>query len=205
MKEEDIREVCIDRLADHFDEEMDIFRTDANGVGYDKIESPIERMLYAALYTVVIENGGKFGSSIFLSPDDPAIFRRRPVKDLNFLGEINAGLFIEPQRKIGKYRVDFLIKYGAGAYSFEDGMRLVDKFKRVIVECDGHDWHETTEAERRSEKERDRFLQKSHVFTRKNGARYRVEGSKVLRFTGKEITDDPFKVAMEILDHVGLV
>jgi very-short-patch-repair endonuclease len=49
-------------------------------------------------------------------------------------------------------------------------------------------WHERTERERRYEKRRDRDL-----------ARH---GYHVFRFTGKEIMEDPGRVAIEVLGYV---
>ena len=80
---------------------------------------------------------------------------------------------IFPQFKIDKYRVDFLIKG--------------DK-NEVIVECDSQEWHERTERQRRIEKERDRYLQ--------------TKGYSIFRYTGKEIMEDTFLVALDILQHV---
>ena len=80
-------------------------------------------------------------------------------------------LAISPQKKFGKYFVDFLIE--------ED--------KPVIVECDSQTFHDRTEVERRYEKSRDRFLQK--------------QGIHVFRYTGKEIIENPTKIAEEILEY----
>lgn len=55
----------------------------------------------------------------------------------------------------------------------------------VIVECDGHDFHEKTESDRRYEKQRDRYFQRL--------------GYKVIHFTGSEIVKDPFAAAAEAI------
>lgn len=72
-------------------------------------------------------------------------------------------LFIYPQEKIGKYTVDFLI-----TADFSDD--------KVIIECDGHDFHEKTKEQAQHDKERDRFLTSL--------------GFKILRYTGSEIYND---------------
>lgn len=98
--------------------------------------------------------------------------------------EWSSGLVITPQRQIGKYRADFTVCYmrrqtpGAGATTVRE----------VVVECDGTAFHERTERERRHEKARDRYMQKL--------------GMKVFRYTGREILDDPYKVAAEIIGYV---
>jgi very-short-patch-repair endonuclease len=92
------------------------------------------------------------------------------------------GITIIPQAKIGGYRADFLVS----DYSF--GAEKSNLFRSVVVECDGTAFHERTEVERRNEKRRDRFMQKMNL--------------KVFRYTGKEILDDPYKIAVEILGYV---
>lgn len=78
---------------------------------------------------------------------------------------------IVPQQQIGPYRVDFLIQ-------------IEDKAP-IVVECDGHDFHERTKEQARRDKARDRYLQ--------------VAGYKVLRFTGSEIWADPLDCAQQAL------
>jgi len=73
---------------------------------------------------------------------------------------------IYPQHryKIGEknYRVDFLVTLRDGSKSSE-----------VIVECDGHDFHEKTKAQAKRDKARDRAFQSI--------------GTPILHFTGSEI------------------
>lgn len=88
---------------------------------------------------------------------------------------------IIPQQKIGKYRCDFEINYH---YPND----CTDKYKSVLIECDSQKFHERTEAERRYEKARDRFLV--------------TQGYTVLHFTGKEIIDESGRVAKEIIEHL---
>jgi very-short-patch-repair endonuclease len=108
-----------------------------------KMESPIEHMLYTALWTVA--NLGGF-----------------PHDEVHYLesGEKLSGLSITPQVIIGTYRVDFLVSWNGYPYA------LNTHPKSVVVECDSQLWHERTEAERRYEKRRDRELLKLgyHVF-----------------------------------------
>lgn len=80
---------------------------------------------------------------------------------------------IFPQKKIGKYRVDFKVK----------GDR-----SELIVECDSQMWHEKDEKQRRYEKERDRYLQSKEY--------------KVFHYTGKELMSQPLLPAVEIINQV---
>lgn len=85
---------------------------------------------------------------------------------------------IYPQRHVGRYRVDFYITFMA-----DD-----PKWRRdVIVECDGHDYHERTKEQAERDKKRDRAITGS--------------GIPVFRFTGRELHRDPEACVMEILDY----
>jgi len=126
-----------------------------------KIESPIEQLLYTALKLVAEVN---------------AIER---FDDRGATGQpLFTGLRIVPQYVIGKYRADFLVEY----HPWQGAP------KSVLVECDSQQFHERTEAERRYEKARDRYLIQ--------------HGHQVFHYTGKEIKDGPEKVAADILGHV---
>ena len=78
------------------------------------------------------------------------------------------------QEKIGKYRVDFLIKTLGGR-----GEAL------LVVECDGHEFHERTKEQAARDRSRDRELS--------------LAGYTVMRFTGSEIYRDPIKCSDQII------
>lgn len=83
---------------------------------------------------------------------------------------------VTAQVKIEKYRVDFLLTVknnSSGA------------LKRLVVECDGHDFHERTKDQARKDRSRDRRLQEL--------------GYTVYRFTGAELYGDPVKCAHDVL------
>lgn len=86
---------------------------------------------------------------------------------------------VEPQYPIEidgqPYRVDFLVTVLP-----EKGSRV-----RVVVECDGHDFHEKTKEQATRDKFRDRAIQSL--------------GWKVLHFTGSEIWKSPRVCAEEVL------
>lgn len=84
---------------------------------------------------------------------------------------------IEPQFEIQKYLiVDFVILFPQ--YS---------KLK-IVIECDGHDFHEKTKEQVKKDKQRDRTLTKL--------------GFKILRFSGSEIYNNPKNCVMEIEELV---
>lgn len=134
------------------------------GDGSVAVESPIEQLLYVAAHVVAKVN------AIDINPD--------PFVSGGGVWEAGYGLHFLPQQKIGQYRVDFLCS---------DHIRG-RKDAQWVIECDGHDFHERTKAERAYEKGRDRYLT--------------IHGYKILHFTGSEIVADPFSVAAEVLKAV---
>ena len=114
-----------------------------------EITSPIERILYFSIKTLGIINdvgeadplGPFVGNFTFGGWEWP--------KDNHYY---IWGLNIQPQVKIGKYRIDFAVSYSKTLYG-----KLTEK--TLLVECDSQEWHERTESERRYEKARDRYLQ----------------------------------------------
>lgn len=80
-------------------------------------------------------------------------------------------LDVVPQSKIENYTVDFLV--------------IHEKSKTwIVIECDGHDFHEKTKKQAAHDKKRDRFLVKKGFF--------------LLRYTGSQICENP----QEIIDDV---
>lgn len=81
----------------------------------------------------------------------------------------------KPQVKIEQYTVDFLV----GADFSDD---------KIVIECDGHDFHEKTKEQAKHDKERDRFLT--------------AHGFKILRYTGSEIYNGFFKIEKELQNYI---
>lgn len=84
---------------------------------------------------------------------------------------------VSPQMQIGQYRVDFVVRYLAGKWGDVD----------VVVECDGHDFHEKTREQAERDKKRDRAIT--------------AEGYTVMRFSGRELYRDPFACVEEVIDY----
>ena len=72
------------------------------------------------------------------------------------------------------YRVDFYLEYTKG------------EGKKIIIECDGHEFHEKTKEQAAKDKKRDRDFVKN--------------GYTVLHFTGSEIYKDAFKCVDEVFE-----
>lgn len=133
----------------------------------DKCESPIEELMMAALYA---SQSMHDISLDFYSTDT--------IPDTPYYDQ---AAHVYQQIQVGPYRVDILI-YDA-TLPFE-----IAQPRLMIVECDGHDFHERTKEQARRDKQRDRFFQS--------------RGFKVLRFTGSEIWADPEACADEVVDQL---
>lgn len=128
------------------------------------ITSPIEQLFYIALRVMCRAARERFCH-------DPEFVDGKPV----FL---DGGVFLTPQYKVGNYRVDFLVRrIGFGRSAIP---------RDVIVELDGHEFHDKDKRQRSYEKARDRFLSR--------------QGHTVLHYTGSDVVADPYRVAHEVLD-----
>jgi very-short-patch-repair endonuclease len=128
-------------------------------------DSPIEQIVYIAFETL-----RKINCLDILEPHEGKH------------GPYLLGTGLDPGKKVGNYIVDFLATHA------ESSGNQTSTVKEVGIECDSQEFHERSEAERRYEKKRDRFLAS--------------KGLHVLHFTGSEIVGDPFKVAAEILAYL---
>jgi very-short-patch-repair endonuclease len=140
-----------------------------------KCESPIEELMLFALCIACSEKA------------DSVRYRA----DGQEFGDLDLGIdafWIQPQANVGAYRVDFLIEYGAHVRQPE-GKREPFEYewatKGMIVECDGHAFHERTKEQAKRDKLRDRELQKL--------------GYSVFHYTGSEIWTDVFDCANDAL------
>jgi very-short-patch-repair endonuclease len=135
----------------------------------EKCESPIESLLLTAL---ILESKDQPFTTVHIEMGD---FPERP--------DFDEAAFVFPQVRIGSYRVDFAIWDASLPFS-------IAAPRVMVVECDGHDFHERTKEQARRDKQRDRYLT-SH-------------GYKVLRFTGSEIWADPGACAQEIISELAI-
>ncbi len=124
-------------------------------------ESPIEAKFASALFCQALEF--------------PALWRTGT--SFKHFGRSNR-LEICPQFPYEGYRTDFAL-----FQRHEHGT-----ITKVIVECDGHDFHERTKKQARRDRSRDRFFTSS--------------GWQVLRFTGSEIHEDANACAEQVIELV---
>lgn len=151
-------------------------------------ESEIEKMFLMSL----ISKQHDEMSLVMLEPDewgaDPAGFLANDILrhlewEMGPRGPSPIGVMM--QVPVGSYRVDFLL-YGVSAQSGPDKSTWVKV--PLIVECDGHDFHEKTKDQAKRDKKRDRTLM--------------GQGYHYMRFTGAEIWKDPEACVNEAVNFV---
>jgi len=131
---------------------------DICGFESGECESPIEKLFYFVLNIIIFH---KFSST------------KR---------EFYMYLSVSPQYEIErangkKYRVDFYIEH----HSMKEGTL------GLIVECDGHDFHEKTKEQVAYRNDRDMELKKL--------------GYDVIHLSGSQIYNEPFKYARQVLEY----
>ncbi len=131
-------------------------------------DSPIEQLFLSALITLAHDQY----EDIFVNSGD----YKGPIQSW-------ADLFVFTQHKIGKYTADFLIAGRHMELPHSPEIR-----RSIVVECDGHDFHERTKEQAQRDRKRDRDIQ--------------ALGYKILRFTGSEIFRAPFDCASTALEFV---
>lgn len=143
-------------------------------------DSPIECLLFAALCTGAHMGGRCINDIMTFGPDYPLADARYGVSRM---GRPLSTAFVEKQVLISGWRVDFVVHYPARqrVYDENDDPNL----DRLIVECDGHDFHERTKQQAARDRSRDRVAQH--------------DGLPIFRFTGSEIWNDPLGCADEVL------
>ena len=148
-------------LVTYGDEDIDIVECLDYYLPYifSDCESPIEMIMYLAL-----------------------VIQRDLYKPLDKKPKITID-GINRQCELEGYRVDFFIV--AYAYSEELDDEIV---KDVVVECDGHDYHERTKQQVVRANNRD--------FELKN------MGYDVLHFSGSQIFNDPIECATKVYDYI---
>lgn len=133
-----------------------------------KLESPIENLLFAAVATRVA-SGMTMLRYIDIGTD------AEPPVDLN-----DDCLRLVPQIDVYygvvSWRADFVFDVCA-----DSGI-----WRRLIVECDGHEFHERTKKQAARDRSRDRAVQ--------------AAGQRIMRFTGSELWRDPMGCAAQITD-----
>lgn len=141
-------------------------------------KSPIEQYFLAAMIYIVKDRYMDVvvaGESLYLEKDAISSF------------------YIYPQKQIGDFRVDFLLSMYEIQSTPQDNPKHKESFKikdesKLVVECDGHDFHEKTKKQASCDKKRDRTLQAC--------------GFPVFRYSGSDIYKNAIKCANECMDYL---
>lgn len=148
---------------------LDLIEEGKDSVGKEsEYGSPIEFMFAVAAWVFIRARlpEGEFLSTFRLSD-----------KEARAQSEINdhRWVCVVPQVVVAQYRADFVIYHPKGLVGLSG----------IIVECDGHDFHERTKEQAVRDKSRDRDLQEA--------------GFKVMRFAGSEVWADAFECASQAI------
>lgn len=147
-------------------------------------DSEIERLFWQALYCYLRYAGTEFSDGMVSVSKDVSVEER-----LSNPERYRWSLIVEPQVQIENYRVDFLI------HAWTDGTVWrrrggtetgASRWRRLVVECDGHEFHERTKEQAAKDRSRDRELASL--------------GYEVFRFTGSELWRDPWGCARQVVD-----
>jgi len=192
----DIKEYSVE--PDHYPMEIGEMQLFAEMAG--KCKSPIEAILFWKMVARFGFNETDPMPSYDFKYDASGLMIGNEDTDENstdsgklFGGKIACiGFFVQHELIAGGhlYRVDFLIEGmlpGKPGIPFNREDYLRRKFK-IVIEADGHDFHEKTKVQAKRDKGRDRDLA--------------LEGYTVLHFTGSEIWNDSDSVVDEICGQI---
>lgn len=164
MTEEDAMGKMFDRVRDEW--------IDGPSELVEWCESPIERVLAMGLELAAVLDRVRIMTMCSGLPEEHEKYLTDHHKG-SFTTLIAAQVHIEP------YRVDFLVT----SKPFPTLAPL-----RLVIECDGHDFHEKTKEQAARDKGRDREIV--------------AKGFQIMRFTGSEIWRDPLHCARSIYSAV---
>ncbi|MGI8388044.1 endonuclease domain-containing protein [Brucella anthropi] len=143
-------------------------------------DSEIERLLCAALVNRVHYGVSEFREVLIPHNEAAAAgFFTEP--------EYRISLILQPQVQIEQFRVDFVLSAWTFG-KFHVNHRRVDMpphWRKLVIECDGHDFHERTKEQATKDRSRDRELSSL--------------GYDVFRFTGSELWRDPWAATDQLL------
>lgn len=142
--------------------------------------SPIEHIFFSALRAYVRYVGG--------CSDDMRLLMSKTGSPLSDVPATNEKLkdygdfcvlpvWVGLQTPMGSYRADFTFT----VQSWKD-----EAWRTLVVECDGHDFHERTKEQASRDRARDRWMAE--------------QGYTVFRFTGSELYRDPMKCAEQVFE-----
>jgi very-short-patch-repair endonuclease len=160
-------ELLYEQLVEHIAGDWDWLFDEAPG------DSKIEKLLFRAL--AVRANAGAIEYGELMIAADAEIEARLMAELCSHPASLR--MIVRPQAEIDGRRVDFLVH----TFDYKN-----DRWRSLIVECDGHDYHERTKEQAARDRAKDRVAT--------------LNGRDFFRFTGSEIWRDPWGCAAQIGD-----
>ncbi len=164
-------DLLADQIAEWLSAEWDYTKDEKGSLTGD---TPIEKLLFQAIKMSSLIGATEF-CEILVIDDETKLGASGEPHGLT--------LYVWPQAPIKHRRVDFLIY--APDYKTEPRTALI-KWRKLIIECDGHEFHERTKAQASKDRSKDRDAI--------------LSGDDFFRFTGSEIWRDPMECARQVFD-----
>lgn len=145
-------------------------------------DSEIEKLFHVALQ-YRIELGRTEFDRVY------SVSERVPRSIMLTLNSVKGSIILESQAVVEGYRVDFLISAWTEGRVWRPGGGTTEgdaRWRNLVVECDGHDFHERTKEQAAKDRSRDRTLSQM--------------GYDVFRFTGSELWKDPWDCADQVYE-----
>ena len=108
--------------------------------------------------------------------------------DLVVFSEGYIGLVLEPQYEIKTGDKKYYLDFAFIADEVEGMISVKNPNYKLAIECDGHDFHERTKEQVAHDNEREYDL--------------KMQGFDVLRFSGSQIYNHPFRCAAQTLEYI---
>lgn len=168
----DLTDQAYARLLEAAQDEVAATLFELRGTEFNPGDSPIEKLFSMALIIRVRFSINNYALALPLSNirEDG----RRPYN------EVCHDLVFVPQAQLPWGRVDFVVQRPIRG---RDDMAM---WRNLIVECDGHDFHERTKDQAARDRSRDREAQ--------------LAGFTIFRFTGAELWRDAWGCAGKVLE-----
>lgn len=149
-------------------------------------DTPIERLLLGSMVLSLKYLEQEWFKQVLVTSDETMAKRKHGLKAKNmnlFLG-VNT-IFVQKQTDVAGWRSDFVFNVYASWDLMEPDSGRKPGWDRLIVECDGHDFHERTKEQATRDRERDRDAQ--------------IAGMEIYRFTGSELWRNPLGCAEQVI------
>lgn len=148
-------------------------------------DTPIEKLLFGSmLLSIKYLEQEYFTQMLVVSTEEQMAARRLLQAATPGLFNGQHTIFAQKQVDVAGWRADFVFNVYS-TWDRAEGEARKPGWDRLIVECDGHDFHERTKEQATRDRERDRAAQ--------------MAGMEIFRFTGSELWRDPLGSANQVI------